>query len=334
MGDILSQDEVDALLRGVSDGDVDLEGGAERDEAAREYDLTSQERIIRGRMPAMEMANERFARLFRLSISGMLRRVVDVSGVSVEMTKFVDFVRGIPLPSSINLFSLDPLRGNALLVFGATFVFTLIEYYFGGNGKGHMKPEGREFTSVEQHVIQKVVTMALHDLQEAWTPIMPVRTAFVRSEMNPQFVTIVAPTELVVRVELQVEVESNIDRVFLCIPYSMLEPIKDRLHSGYQSDKMEADTRWVSRMRDALQKSNVDVHVLLGKAHVLLREMKELRIGDVIVLDTNRDDPLPVTVEGIPKYTAKPGIFKGSQAIQIQSFVSMMEGSDGSRERD
>ncbi len=321
MADILSQDEVDALLRGVSEGDVDVESGAEGDEAARAYDLTSQERIIRGRMPAMEMANERFARLLRLSISGMLQRVVDVSGVSVEMTKFVDFIRGIPIPSSINLFSLEPLRGNALLVFGATFVFTLIEYYFGGNGKGHMKPEGREFTSVEQHVIKKVVDMALKDLASAWSPMIPVKTQYVSSEMNPQFVTIVAPTELVVRVELQVEIESNVDRVYLCIPYSMLEPIKDRLHSGYQSDKMEMDTRWVAQMTESLKASEAEVRVELGSAKILFRDLKDLKAGDVLILNTDRGADLDVKVEGVTKFRGRPGVHKGSQAVQITDFV-------------
>jgi len=317
MAQILSQEEVDALLSGVSSGSVESETEELAPGQAVSYDLTSQERIIRGRMPAMEMANERLARQLRMSLSSVLRRIVEVSGVSVEMTKFVDFIRTIPIPSSINMFKMDPLRGTSLLVFGAPLVFTLIELFFGGGGKTRAKTEGREFTPIEQAIIMKIVKIFLADIQESWQMITPIQTEYAGSEMNPQFVNIVAPSEIVIRIELQIEVESFSDRILICIPYSMIEPVKERLYSSFQSDKLEADNRWVDSIRNLLLQSSVNMSVLLGRAKLTVGDIAELKAGDVLVLDSNKAVDLVLDIEGVPKFLVKPGQHHGTRAVRI-----------------
>ncbi len=326
MSNILSQDEVDALLHGVSSGDVDVDPDkAEAGGQTTPYDLTSQERIIRGRMPAMEMTNERLARHLRMSLSSVLRRMVEVVGVSVGITKFVDFTRTIPLPSSINLFKMHPLTGTALLVLGAPIVFTLIELFFGGSGKSRTKTEGREFTPIEQTIIKKIVLMFLNNIEEAWQMIVPLKTEYIGSEMNPQFVNIVAPTELVLKIELSVEVEAFSDKIFICIPYSMVEPVKEKLHSSFQSDNLAQDDRWVGTIKKLLFQSSVDLSVVLGRAQLTIGDLKELKEGDVLVLDTDKNSELPLCVEGVPKFSVRPGMHHGAQAVKITSILSQKD---------
>jgi len=325
MSQILSQDEVDALLQGVTTGDIDTDAAEVTPGQAKVYDLTSQERIIRGRMPAMEMANERLARYMRLSLSSVLRRMVEVSGVSVEMSKFVDFIRTIPLPSSINMFKMHPLKGTALLVFGAPLVFTLIELFFGGTGKGRTKTEGREFTPIEQSIINKIVKLVLGNIEDAWKMIIPVTTEYEGSEMNPQFVNIVAPTELVIKIELSIEIEAFSDRVLLCIPYSMVEPLKEKLHSTFQTDKIEQDNRWIPVIRELLLESSVNVNVELGRTTLKLRDLQNLKEGDVITLDRDRNEDLPMFVQGVHKLRVRPGQYHGFQAVRVSGFVPAKE---------
>ncbi|MBI3581824.1 MAG: flagellar motor switch protein FliM, partial [Nitrospinae bacterium] len=208
MSQVLSQDEVDALLRGVSDGEIETEaedvGGGSGVVA---YDLTSQERIIRGRMPTMDIINQRFSRLFRNSLSTALRKVLDVSAVSVDTIKFGEFIKSLPVPASLHIFRMPPLRGFALLVAESKMVFALVDTFFGGTGEAKMKIEGRDFTSIEQRIIKNVVLMALVDLQKAWAPVHPVEMVFVRSEVNPQFAAIVPPTDVVVVIVFEVEMD-------------------------------------------------------------------------------------------------------------------------------
>lgn len=235
MSDILSQEEVDALLRGVQAGEIDTETARDKIlSGVRPYDLTSQERIVRGRMPGLEIANERFARFFRNSVSNLIMKFVDISVQGIEIIKFGEFMKTVPFPSSINIFKMEPLRGYSLLVIEAPLVFAFVEFFFGSDSARYVKSEGRAFTSIEQRVIRRIVNIALNDLATSWSGIIPIRPEHVGSEMNPQFVTIVTPSEIVIKVEIHLEVEDFTGKLFFCIPYSMIEPVKEKLYSGIQ----------------------------------------------------------------------------------------------------
>lgn len=323
MSDILSQEEVDALLKGVQSGEIDTE--AARDKilsGVRPYDLTSQERIVRGRMPGLEIANERFARFFRNSVSNLIMKFVDISVHGIEVTKFGEFMRTVPFPSSINIFKMEPLKGYSLLVIEAPLVFAFVEFFFGSESARHVKSEGRAFTSIEQRVIRRIVNIALNDLATSWSGIIPIRPEHIGSEMNPQFVTIVTPSEIVIKVEIHLEVEDFTGRLFFCIPYSMIEPIKEKLYSGIQADKFEIDQRWVARLKEILLDSYVEVVAELGRVEITLKDVKNLRPGSIINLGKSVSDDVIVKVEGRPKFAGMPGYSRGNQAVKIKRIIS------------
>ena len=315
---ILSQDEVDALLKGVASGEIDTEDAKEQlMDGVRSYDFTSQERIIRGRMPGLEMANESFARLFRTSISNLIMKFVDISIQNVEIIKFGDFIKTIPVPSSINLFKMEPLKGYSLLVLEAPLVFAFVEFFFGGASAQHIKSEGRGFTSIEQRVIQRVVRMALSDLEQSWNGISPIKPEFIGSEINPQFVTIVTPAEIVINVEVLIEIEDFAGRLFFCIPYSMIEPVKEKLSSGIHGDKLETDQRWSRIMTQALRETFVSLSAEIGRLNITFEDIMNFEVGNVLNLGKSATDELILKVEGLPKFRGHPGFSRGNQAIKL-----------------
>ncbi|MBF0487848.1 MAG: flagellar motor switch protein FliM [Nitrospirae bacterium] len=317
MNKILSQDEIDALLKGVQSGSVETGSQAQEETGVKTYDLANQERIIRGRMPGLEIANERFARFFRNSISTIIQKFVDVNIHGVEMMKFSEFMKTLPLPSSINIFKMEPLKGFSLFVLGAPAVFAFVEYFFGATTARNTKSEGRYFTPIEQRIIKKVVAMVLKDLAAAWKGIIAVEPEHVGSEMNPQFVTIVTPTEVIIKVEVHLEVEDFTGKMYFCIPYSVIEPVKEKLYSGIQAEKLEIDQRWVGRLNGILRLSTVDVSVELATAELVIEDILDLRKGDVIPLGKSINEDMVLKVEGIPKFRCVPGQVKGNLAVKI-----------------
>lgn len=325
MSQILSQEEVDALLRGVTDGEIETEAEYVPDESGIvPYDLTSQERIIRGRMPTLDIINQRFSRLFRNSLSSSLRKALDISAVSTDTVKFGEFVKSLPVPASLHIFKIEPLRGFALLVAESKLVFALVDTFFGGTGEGKMKIEGRDFTSIEQRMIKKVVMMVLEDMEAAWKPVHSVNMTFVRSEVNPQFAAIVPPTDVVVVIMFEVELDQVTGTLTVCLPYSTIEPIIAKLRAGFQSDQLEVDQAWIRRLRDRLSETSVDVVVELGTTTISGGDLLGLDVGDVITLDQDADDEMLVRVEGIPKFKGMPGVVKGNKAVRLTRMIPRM----------
>ncbi|MEJ5226364.1 flagellar motor switch protein FliM [Thermodesulfovibrio sp.] len=314
--EILSQDEIDALLKGIAGGEVETET-AEAPSGIRTYDFTSQEKIVRGKMPSLDIINERLARSFRISLASDIRKIVDVVNVNVNITKFYDFLRSVPFPSSLNIIKLEPLRGFSLVAFDAPMIFTLIEFYFGGSGKGYYKPEGREFTPIEQRIIHKVVLMFLDSMEDAWKPVFPVKPHYIRSEMNPQFVTIVTPVDVVIETEFTLEIETRECKVMVCIPYSSVEPIKEKLYSAFMADRDEMDMKWIGRLKAQIKNAPVTVEAVLGKTTIDFKTLIDLKRGDILTLTRRIDEDVELLVEGVPKFKGKFGTFKGNYALKI-----------------
>jgi flagellar motor switch protein FliM len=323
MAQILSQEEVDALLRGVTDGEIETETEEAVDESGIvSYDLTSQERIIRGRMPTLDIINQRFTRLFRNSLSSTLRKVLDVSTVSTDTVKFGEFIKSLPVPASLHIFKMEPLRGFALFIAESKLVFALVDTFFGGGGNVSMKIEGRDFTTIEQRMIKKVILMALEDLEKAWKPVHNVTISFVRSEVNPQFAAIVPPTDVVVVILFEIEMDQVSGTITVCLPYSTIEPIIGKLKAGFQSDQLEVDQLWIKRLRERMLEAEVEVVVELGKAKITSKDLVNFKRGDIIQLSNDVTEELTVKVEGIPKFRGYPGTMKGSKAIQVSSIIA------------
>ncbi|WP_243357703.1 flagellar motor switch protein FliM [Fundidesulfovibrio terrae] len=317
MSKILSQDEVDTLLRGLTGGELEAESEIlEDDSGIVPFDLSNQDRIIRGRMPVLEIINDRFARLATNAMANAMRKRVDVNPISIDMSKFGDFMRSLPVPTSINIFKLDPLRGNAILVVDSRLVFALVENFFGGAGS-QPKVEGRDFTPIEQAIIAKVVRIALANLEDAWRPVHEVHVELIRSEINPQFAAIVPPSDVVVVVTFEVELENAIGSMIACLPYATIEPIRSKLYASFQSERLEVDHAWISRFKERLMETPVEMVVEFGKTQLSGRQLLSLKEGDIILLDTDVEDMLKVEVQGVKKFWGVPGTVKANKAFQV-----------------
>lgn len=327
MSQILSQDEVDALLKGLSDGDIETEEEIiPEHQDVQEYDLSSPRRIVRGKMPSLDITNENFTRMLRKTLSSMLRRVVGINTLSINFIKYEEFLRTLPLPSSLHIFKMVPLKGEMLLIVEPKLIFTLVDCLFGGTGKEEFKVEGRDFTPIENNLIKKVVLSALSDLESAWKTMVKVNTVYIRSEMNPQFAQIVAPSDVVVVVRFEIEMDYSSGLITICIPYSSLEPIRDKLQRGYHADKLEADQEWLGRFKDELKKSNVGLFVELGQTELTGREIINLKKGDVVLLDQYISDDLNMYVEQNLKFKGRPGVYRGNRALQVSEIIISEEG--------
>ncbi len=317
MSKILAQDEVDALLRGLSGGEIETEGEvAEDDSGIVSFDLANQDRIIRGRMPVLEIVNDRFARLCTNALSNSVRKRVELNPISIDMTKFGDFMRSLPVPTSINIFKMEPLRGNAIIVVDSRLVFALVENFFGGSGS-QPKIEGREFTRIEQAIVDRVIKLALDNMEESWRPVHEVNLELVRSEINPQFAAIVPPSDVVVVITFEVELENAIGSLVVCLPYATIEPIRSKLHASFQTERLEIDHAWVSRLKERLLETPVEMVIRFGRTKISGRQLMYLKEGDILLLDTDTDDLMEAEVEGIRKFWGICGTVKGSQAFQV-----------------
>ncbi len=311
--DLLSQDEIDALLHGVDDGDVETEAEEEA-EGARSYDLTSQDRIVRGRMPTLEMINERFARYTRISMFNILRRSADVSVGGVQILKFGEYVHTLYVPTSLNLVKIRPLRGTSLFIMDAKLVFKLVDNFFGGDGR-HAKIEGREFTPTETRIVRMFLNQIFIDLREAWSPVFKVDFEYLNSEVNPAMANIVSPSEVVVVSTFHIELDGGGGDFHITIPYSMLEPIREVLDSGTQSDSDDKDARWVNALREDIMDARVNLEMTVAQRQISLRDILKMDVGDVIPVDV--PEQLTLTANGVPTFTCTLGLSRHNLAIKI-----------------
>ena len=317
--ELLSQDEIDALLHGVDDGGVETENDLElQDGVARDFDFASHDRIVRGRMPTLEMINERFARSFRISLFNMLRRPIEISVSGVQMVKFSEYVHSMFVPTSLNIVKIHPLRGNALCVFDPKLVFILVDNYYGGVGR-HAKIEGRDFSATEQRVVSLVLQDAFKDLANAWKPVLKVEFEFNSMEVNPQFANIVSPTEVVVVSTFHIELDGGAGDFQVTIPYSMVEPIRDLLDAGIASDVADKDERWNISLREEIKVAEVELSCTLTEVALPLIDVLNLRAGDILPI--SMPETLTLRAEDIPILRGKLGESKGSTAIKITEVV-------------
>ncbi len=315
--DLLSQDEIDALLHGVDDGDVDTEapeGSASDAEQVRAYDFNSQERIVRGRMPTLEMVNERFARYFRISLFNFLRRSAEISVSGIQVQKFSEFIQSLFVPTNLNIIRMSPLRGRALVVMEPRLVFTAVDNFFGGGGQFYNKVEGREFTPTEMRIIKLILDILFKDLGEAWKPVMEMEFEYMGSEVNPQFANIVSPSEIVVISTIHIELEGGGGDLNIALPYSMIEPIRELL-DAVTSDRGEIDDRWQESLQKEVLRSDVSVSSCLSEKDMTVKEVMKLKKGDVIPIEM--PELVVLNAEDVAVFKGKLGLSDGNYAIQI-----------------
>ena len=323
VSDLLSQDEIDALLHGVDDVEEEDTEKESASEDALDYDFSSQDRIVRGRMPTLEIVNERFARHMRVSLFNMMRRTAEVSINGVQMIKFGEYVHTLFVPTSLNMVRFRPLKGTALITMEARLVFILVDNFFGGDGRYHAKIEGREFTPTERRIIQMLLKLIFEDYKEAWAPVMDVGFEYLDSEVNPSMANIVSPTEVIVISSFHIELDGGGGDFHIALPYSMLEPIRELLDAGVQSDKEDTDMRWSKALRDEIMDVPVEMIAKLAQTEMSLREVMDLREGDVIPLEL--PDDVTVLIEDLPSFHAKMGRSRDNVALKISEKIRRPE---------
>ena len=324
MSDLLSQDEIDALLHGVDEvEEEEIVEDYEPREGTLDYDFSSQDRIVRGRMPTLEMVNERFARHMRISLFNMMRRTAEVSINGIQMIKFGEYVHTLFVPTSLNMVRFRPLKGTALITMEARLVFILVDNFFGGDGRYHAKIEGREFTPTERRIIQMLLKLIFEDYKEAWSPVMDVSFEYLDSEVNPSMANIVSPTEVVVISSFHIELDGGGGDFHVALPYSMLEPIRELLDAGVQSDKEDTDMRWSKALRDEIMDVPVALTTKFIETEISLQQIMDLKAGDIIPIEM--PDHVTVLVEDLPTYRAKLGRSRENVALKIDQKIKRPE---------
>jgi|UniRef100_Q47I09 flagellar motor switch protein FliM len=319
-GDFLSQDEVDALLKGVT-GETDEPEESEGEGAGvRAYNIGTQERIVRGRMPTLELVNERFARYLRIGLFNYMHRNAEISVGPIRVQKYSEFIRNLVVPTNLNLVIAKPLRGTALFVFDPNLVFLVVDNMFGGDGRFHTRVEGRDFTPTEQRIIQGLLNVVFTEYSKSWKPVYDINFEYIRSEMNSQFANIATPSEIVVSTTFTLEFGGATADMHICFPYSMLEPIRDLLYSTMQSDQLSSDKRWIGTLRKQLQGAEVEIVALLGSGKITLGQILKLKVGDVIPLHI--PDKIEALVDSVPLMECTYGQQSGQYALKVDRFIA------------
>ena len=317
---ILSQDEVDALLQGITGESQTLERETVDKSATRNYNLADQERIVRGRMPTMEIINERFARNIRIGMFNFIRKSPEVAIGLTKVQKYSAFLREIVVPTNFNLVSVRPLRGSGLIVCDPTLIFAVIDSLFGGSGKYHTRIEGRDFSMTEHRIILRVVDLITSEYKKAWLGVYPLELEYQRSEMQPQFANIASPSEVVVTTSFTLEIGDISGTIHFCIPYSTLEPIRDILYSTVQGDASEPDRRWVNLLTQQIQAAEVELVAEMARAPATVEQLLSFQVGDFIELDLHPS--IEVKVSGVPVLECHYGISNGRYALKVDQLLT------------
>lgn len=315
----LSQEEVDALLEGVNGPDESAE--LMPADGVRSYDIANQERIVRGRMPTLEIINERFARNLRIGLFNFMRRSPELSIGPVRVVKYSAFLRDLVVPTNINIAAVKPLRGNALFVFEPTLVFGVIDSLFGGSGQLHTRIEGRDFTLTEQRIIQRMLDVVFEEYHKAWHPVYPIEFQYMRAEMHTQFANVATPSEIVVATSFRVEFSDvAAGSIHICVPYATLEPIRDLLYNSMQGDQAEPDKRWLRMLKRQVQDAEVELVAVLGTANATLRDMLHIKPGDVIPMDVR--ELIEAQVDGVPVLECSYGTHNNRYALRVNKILT------------
>ena len=322
MSSILSQSEVDALLKGITGGEVETEAGigAEHEvEEASLYDLTKPDKAVR--LPKLVVITDKFSRTFRITLSNTIRKLAEVSFEATDVKRFDEFLKEIPVPANINIFNMEPLRGFNILLIDTVLIFYFVDVLFGGTGSDRTKVEGREFTSIENTVIRKIAKAILEDWSKAWESFVSIKSDYVRAEVNPQFAMVVPPNDLVITITFNIEIENVSGNITICVPFSNLEPVKEKLMGEFRIEQVNRDPVWNKTIRSEIQSAPIELRVELGKTQLKGRELLNLCKGDVIPLNKFLADDLEIIIEGLSKFKGQPGTYHGNNAVRITKLI-------------
>ena len=317
--DFLSQEEVDALLKGVT-GELDEAPQEVDTSSVRPYNPATQERIVRGRMPTLEVINERFARQLRVGLFNFMRRTADISVGPIRIVKYNQFICNLVVPTNLNLVQAKPLRGTALFIFDPNLVFLVVDNMFGGDGRFRARVEGRDFTLTEQRIIQRLLGVVFEEYEKSWKPVFELKFEFLRSELNTQFANIATPNAVVVVTTFNIEFGSTAGEFHICMPYAMIEPVRDKLNNSMQGEQMVVDRRWLRLLAQQIQMAEVELVATLGQTAVTFDQILKMRAGDVIALEI--PEAIIAAVDGVPVMECRYGQFNGQYALKVERMLT------------
>jgi flagellar motor switch protein FliM len=317
---LLTPDELSSLAEGVKDGSIPVDTGFNTKARIKKYDLASEDSSLGVNVSSLDMINERFIRVFRLGLLEMLRTSPKVNGTQVQIVRFGDYLKGLKAPMSVNMIRMNPLRGYSIVVIDPTVVFSSLDTFFGGFGRGVGElPPSRMFTPTESRIINMILEVFFKSLKEAWSPIMPLEFDLVSSEINPQFAQIADENDLVILTRFEAEGQLNsqgfIDLVY---PYSSLKPIRELLRSRVQSGdgNEESDKQWHDELEEAVESTSLETRILLGNIETSYGEIEAMREGDVLFF--KKPDLARMLVNGLPAFDVQVGVLGAQVAVQIE----------------
>ena len=320
--DLLSQEEIDALLKGVSGEDETSSSGLGSGSKARvkAYDPATQHRVVRERLHALDIINERFARYFRMSLFNFIRRSADITVDVVRYQSYSNFARNVPVPTNINIIAMKPLKGSALIVFPPNLVFMIVDNLFGGDGRFLTRSEGREFTNTEQRIIQRMLQLAIDAYSESWRSIYPLEISYVRSEMQSKFANITnSPNEIVVNTSFNVDIGNLATSFQVCIPFAMIEPLRDILSNPLKDGVQDPDNIWGRRMAGELRESHIELVADLTAIPARLSQVMSLKIGDILPMEL--PETVLTSVDGIPVLECEYGSQNERRALRVVRMI-------------
>lgn len=317
--DLLSQEEIDALLKGVSGEEEHSSGSTADDARVRPYNPATQHRVIRERLHALDIINERFARHFRMGLFNLLRRSADITVDTVRYLSYSEFSRNVPVPTNINMIAMKPLRGSALIVFPPALVFMVVDNLFGGDGRFLTRSEGREFTNTEQRIIMRLLHLAIDAYAESWKSVYPLEISFLRSEMQSKFANITnSPNEIVVNTSFNIEVGSLSSNFQICMPYAMIEPLRDLLANPL-NDSHHDDGTWKRRMAGEIRHSEVELVADFATIPTRIAHVMALKEGDILPLEL--PETVTARVDGVPVMECEYGSQHEQRALRVQKMI-------------
>lgn len=321
--EILSQSEVDALINGTTGDTAGDEPLAEDPHGVRPCDLTNPPRTIRGRMPTLDIINDRFARALRGEINNLLRRTPEIDLQPPRVEKYGEFLGNLITPTNLNVVNLKTLTGMGLIVLEPALVFTAVDHLFGGDGRYHMRIEGRDFTPVEQRIIKRLLDIVTAEYERAWEPVHAMKFEYVRSEMHSQFVNILTASDLVVASTFNVEIGSVKGAIHICLPYAALEPLRDALTNPRPAGDTGPGERWMRLLTNNVQQAEVQLTAPLTHFSTPLAQLMKLKAGDVLPVEVPQK--IRAEIEGVPILECRFGTSNGRYALMVERVVSTDE---------
>ena len=324
MSQVLSQEEIDALLKGIADGEVAVEpeeAPAPPDLEVRPFDLVKMARSKKEELPALQFVYDRFAKALTSALTVFIEREVDVSVTGVQNIEYRELTKSLPVPTNINLITTENLRGFFVLTVDAKLIFSVLETIFGGSRLSAPRIEGREFTKIEMKVVKKLMDVLLVELEKAWAPVYDVRCKYSRSEMNPNYLTVIGPEEVVSLCDMTVTVDDMQSWMKVCVPYGVLEPIRNVLVMAPSREEREIKQRWEKQLKGKILDVPVEVTAVLGRKRISVRDFVTIKEGTVIMVDRYANDPIPLEVSSRARFKGRLGLFKGNKAVKIEEII-------------